>query len=1224
MNKPLNMKNASTQYKNQDKKNLPKDLENMISEFFQSKYLSRNDSKLGEFELRFGINTELATPISKIDYDNTVQFIKSQDFTTKTPGGIHNLRIIPEMVEPVSGFTKTSTANGRVEIYGLDLIQQYCRTNNLQKMIDASTTYSDERQIRITKKTTAMSAAGSIIKPVDFSDFNFRASYQIEEDISLRSSTATELVKNWTTTRKIFRYMNRVRFSHDTMPIHIDLSILKGNRTSGGNPISEFTLQDANVFNNDATYEIEIELDNNNIGKGTDYDTADKVHEVVKKSIRLMLSALQRTHYPVSYVERDNILRDYMKIIHGDHYEHKHKDVQNKDFIGPSSVTLMHENVSLSTVNTNIPNIRTNYTVTDKADGERRLLFVSDTGKIYMISSNMEVIFTGTRTLDKELYNSILDGEHIMYDKNKVYLNLYAAFDIYYVNGKSVREFAFTKVYDDKINDDDSENQKSDEKNNELPPKYRLQLLKTFTNMLKPVLITEKIIANESSQMNHCAFVVSTKEFEISSDAVSIFKCCQNILSRERDGLFRYETDGIIFTPCNTGVATEHVGIAGPLKKVVWYSSFKWKPMKSNTVDFLVRVQKEKGSDADKIYTIMPDGINVAGILNTSQYKKLILHCGFDETKHGFENPMQLLLENKFNHTVNRFNRDNNDTYRPVPFRPTKPFDVDACFCNIMLDKGSYETLVMKTEEGDVFNENMIVEFRYDKNAEEGWKWIPLRVRYEKTAEFNNRQKQFGNPYHVANQIWQSIHNPIEDEMLETGDFPDYTPDEDVYYNRSGKDTNTQGLRNFHNLYIKRKLIMGVSNPTNTLIDYAVGKGGDLSKWIDAKLGFVFGVDVARDNILNHLDGACARYLVSQSKYGNAKIPKAMFAIGNSSSNIRNGDAFVTDKDKMIARAIFGEGSKDQQKLGAGLYALYGKGKPGFHVSSCQFAMHYFFKSKSTLHGFVRNLAECTMINGYFIGTCYDGEYVFNLLRTKPLNEGITILKNHHKIFEITKMYEDEVMLDDETSLGYGINVYQESINKTFLEYLVNFKYFTKVMIDYGFNLISDDDAVKMGLPNATGRFNEMYSQLEMETQLKINSKMTSSRKQKNEYGDALLMTNEEKRISFMNRYFVFQKNNDRSKHISEFNKSEFNKEESKNTDATNDDEDVLTPIKKSNRKPNKEQSSEKLEDTLEEGEIREESKDKDRKVAKPIPFKIKNKFILQKFKPVQDNEDAV
>ena len=41
-------------------------------------------------------------------------------------------------------------------------------------------------------------------------------------------------------------------------------------------------------------------------------------------------------------------------------------------------------------------------------------------------------------------------------------------------------------------------------------------------------------------------------------------------------------------------------------------------------------------------------------------------------------------------------------------------------------------------------------------------------------------------------------------------------------------------------------------------------------------------------------------------------MPSALFVNGNSSLNIRNGDAFNTQKDKELTSAIFGNGPKDQ------------------------------------------------------------------------------------------------------------------------------------------------------------------------------------------------------------------------------------------------------------------------------------------------------------------------
>jgi hypothetical protein len=46
----------------------------------------------------------------------------------------------------------------------------------------------------------------------------------------------------------------------------------------------------------------------------------------------------------------------------------------------------------------------------------------------------------------------------------------------------------------------------------------------------------------------------------------------------------------------------------------------------------------------------------------------------------------------------------------------------------------------------------------------------------------------------------------------------------------------------------------------------------------------------------------------------NKKLPRALFVTGTSSSNIRNGDAFAisTEKEKEIAKAVFGSGKHDR------------------------------------------------------------------------------------------------------------------------------------------------------------------------------------------------------------------------------------------------------------------------------------------------------------------------
>ena len=101
---------------------------------------------------------------------------------------------------------------------------------------------------------------------------------------------------------------------------------------------------------------------------------------------------------------------------------------------------------------------------------------------------------------------------------------------------------------------------------------------------------------------------------------------------------------------------------------------------------------------------------------------------------------------------------------------------------------------------------------------------IPIKVRYDKTAELRNGIRNFGNAYHVANTNWHTIHNPITHDKITSAEIPDELGDDDVYYNKVCK-SQTRAMRDFHNLFVKKYLIMHVSKYGDTLIDYAVGRG---------------------------------------------------------------------------------------------------------------------------------------------------------------------------------------------------------------------------------------------------------------------------------------------------------------------------------------------------------------------------------------------------------------
>jgi|TARA_Y100000992_G_scaffold302587_2_gene277521 hypothetical protein len=1053
-------------------KQQPITLSEIIQFHLEKNGISYDGKGTNELEVRFG--TRGRSRITKINYDNVIKKLKSLGFTPVNPNGEPQLKIQNQFVDIKTGQTKLS--NLRTTIVGLDAIQKYCKENQLTNIMAAQKSYMIKMFAKISDD--------KIVYPINKDNYNMRISYQSEMNLNEDSNMISSLLDTWTDSKKTFRYINRLTFKKEGLPIQFDLSIEKTSNTDRRNQmIPEYKIQDSGVFENVEKYQIEIELINNAIGTNSEFNSFNLIESQIKYGIKVVLAGLQESNFPISYDEQDDIKMEYVRLFKDKKYDGR---INNRDFIGPSSVTLQIKNIQLLNNDSIIPNIRNKYTVTEKADGSRKLLYIANNGKIYFIDTNMNVQYTGCNVKTANNFaGTIIDGEHILHNKNGEFINLYAAFDIYYIKKESVREKSFYP-----LNEDD------------IKTNFRLPLLIKIVNEL-----------DMKSSQSELPLKIEYKRFYMEGENSTIFDGCKVILDKEKDGLFEYETDGLIFTPAEYGVGGYSKGEASEPKKMTWDSSFKWKPPEYNTIDFLFKTKKGD-NDEDDIGNIFQNGMvttsNSSGIL---QYKTGELHVGFSTKAHGYINPCNDVLQDNLPKPEDL---DDSNEYKPVKFYPTNPYDSTAHLCRIYLETDSAGNKNMKTLEGQVFEDNTIVEFSYDINEKDTLlRWKPLRVRYDKTAEFRSGGRNFGNPYHVANSNWHTIHSPITNEMITTGDFiPDEEVDDDIYYNRVSRSTATRGLRDFHNLVVKKTLITSVASRGDSLIDFAVGKGGDFSKWIASKLSFVFGIDISSDNIENKIDGACARYLNYRKQYKS--MPNALFVNGNSGLNIKNGMALFNERDKLTTGAIFGEGPKDIAKLGKGVYRQYGKGSQGFNISSCQFALHYFFENQTTCSGFLTNVAECTQLGGYFIGACYDGNLIFNDLLNKDKGESLLIMEEDKKIWEVTKEYNKNVFDPDVSSLGYAINVYQESINKTFKEYLVNFDYLTRLMENFGFIPLPLDEAKEIGLKNGIGSFSEIFNKLEQDIKRRPYLK--------NDIGASLEMSIGEKRISFYNKYFIFKK----------------------------------------------------------------------------------------------------
>jgi hypothetical protein len=1000
------------------------------------------------------------------------------------------------------------STNFRLEIKGSKLIQEYCKSDSIDAIKKIDPEY--KTKMKFTEKKLVKDN-DTPINMAMFHDHNFRVAYKQEIDYAVddpRSYLVRDTLRNWNGTKKTFRCMNRVRFTHEKYPIFVDVSVIKTNSKIKNKGKRDFllptnTLTSSNAFSNEPSYEIELEIDNETMMREHKDMTPDKMIETIKKCIRMVLSGLQDTPYPIAYSEQEAIYGDYMALIHGSENPFKHKKHRNpetNDFIGPQSIALQQFNLFNDLKNTS-KSVVHDYMVTEKADGQRALLYISKVGKMYMINSRMKIIFTGAKTDEKKCFNSLLDGEFIMTGKDKKILFLFAAFDIYYIGSRkdpNVRPFAFHPTGNDLVIDTTTETQ------------YRLPLLEEFVKMVDPKPIVAA--AHES-----CLFRIQSKKF---SSGIDIFDACRSTLSLKN--AHPYETDGLILTPMFAGVGSDRPNSSGPLKKYTWNLSFKWKPPEYNTIDFYVMTEKDKNKD--KVRYIIHDSSDL--INKAVAYNTLYLHVGVNKNFVDDQvSVFQRVLEDKIGTNEVHSTETEQSNYVPRPFRPTTPYDPTAFICYIPLDEQMRMKTVPVEKDGtpEVFEDLTIVEFRYaqpHENKEGHWKWIPIRVRHDKTAILrSNNAKDYGNSFQTANSNWLSIHSPVTEEMVSGQEtLQPIQVEDDQYYDVLEKESKyTVALKHFHNKYVKNKLISkaskivreGNSGPIY-LIDYSVGRAGDLTKWKYANIDFVLGIDLSKDNIMNRNDSACARYLDMRKKNKQAKL-RAIFFQGDSGKNIRSSqEAFSNTTDKQLIKSIFGKG-EIPNKLTNYVFS-HGMAADGFHISSCQFALHYFFQSLHTLHRFLRNVSECTRLNGYFIGTCFDGAKVFQLLRN-PTGQ-FRVEKNKTMLTEITKKYGAaiEKFPSDETSVGMKIDVFQESIGHTISEYLVSFEYLTRLLGNYGFVPVPKPELALMNFEESQGSFDSLFINMEKE------------KGSEDFFGKAAQMSVEEKNVSFLNRYFIFKK----------------------------------------------------------------------------------------------------
>lgn len=960
----------------------------------------------------------------------------------------------------------------RFSVYGLGVLQAYCEDNKLSS-----------KEFTSMIKDRAFTASN-----LDIPEYDIRFKIRREVDLSKDDPRVQDMLKTWDAQKKAFRLIRRWSFFHTG--VRIDLSMVRQTPSAFGKSEYDWvkTFMEKNVLQEVPRYEVEVEL-----LRGEDTNTREKALQCLIRAVGEVQRAIQKNSLLIRKSVMNEVRRDYAAMTGSDRFR------------GVGPVTMLIENMS-ATIDPAIPNVRTGYNVTDKADGLRAMGFVNKDGELYLLDQSMNVYRTGLKNPKCAL--SMVDGEWVTTSKDGHAINHYLIFDIYYsMEGTDVSQLPFA-VFQNSILDVNGES------------RYN-KMNAWFTAWRDNVEIVAKGVTPTTRLM------IALKHFEFASENNdSIFKQkCAAILDTHRI----YHTDGLILTS-NSQPLPEKFGTR-------FIHQFKWKPAKDNTVDFMVYFEKDPTFPTLDKTTIAIDPNDQ----NTLQYKTMRLYVGGEKIQAN-ENPRDTILMDL---PISK-EKDEVVRYQPILFTPTDFPDTMANTCHreIITDADTLETYVITEDSKEPITNRSIVEMRYEPKREPGWRWVPSRIRHDKTERLlkalavarsgaNIKYSGMMNDEEVANSVWNSIHDSITESMIRTGNEAP-AEDDDVVKGQSGEMTQqyyakkapkedlrlVKGLQKFHNSFIKDSILIHstlkqVPNVRfRSILDLACGKAGDLNKWTFNGARYVVGLDVSGDNITNSSDGAYKRYIQALRQFGN-RVPRAAFIIGNSSRPILDGSAGANEEEADMLRTIFG---KYPTKGAVPKYIehhMAGIMRPGVDIASCMFAIHYFFENKESLDGLLKNIADTVKVGGYFIGCCFDGMRVFNLLKDIEKGHLRTGMKDTTPIWTIEKDYDNSELTDDEQSIGLGINVNFISIGSVHKEYLVSFDYLKKRMTEIGFRLLNTDELKEMNLPASSQTFDESYSNMMASKQL------GESGKKKYNMVDAV------KQFSFLNRWFIFRRGQD-------------------------------------------------------------------------------------------------
>lgn len=932
-------------------------------------------------------------------------------------------------------YTKDKEESYRITIEGIEEINKIMRVlhnrkshiiyNILMKMVEK------EDKIKMIRKKKK--------RVYDMEELDMRVRLSEEKEIKKEKEIGEDKRRDI-----IFRYKQRVTIEPEG--VKIELTNVKQNREIN------------RIENTNARYELEIEKR----GEGE--------MKRIKEEVYKMLEVIQESKEVINKDEQEEVLRKYRELLKVS------EKMINLDGRKAQSLEVQH-------VIEKLPN---RYAVTDKADGERYFMIIVKK-RVYLISYNLEVKYTGIKIEKEDYNNSILDGEYI---KIKEGGEIFMAFDCLRKGKEDIRKeekfMERIKKADEIIEECFIRKEHEGYKHREYKGEKKIEKIKEYheKEIKKYMRSIRKDIEEEKKKEKK--IIIRRKYFipVIGLRDNEIYKYSEMMWEKyvyDKEVECPYILDGLVYHPLEQRYTTR--------KKEIERYEYKWKPENKNSIDFYIRYERDRKTG--KILTLYD---NTKGEMKNKPYRIIKLYVG--EMVKGEEIPVLFDTGEEAEYTA-----------------------------NVYIEKGGVRDI-----EGRIIQDETVVEFYYEKEREKEYRWIPMRTRHDKTESVRRYKRKYGNYKEIARRIWRSIKNPFTMKDIEIlGKDKLYERQinklkksidskviisenkENIYYQ---KITNiAKPMKAFHN-WIKSILIYTHCNPTYekekqlTVLDIACGRGGDIMKFYYSKVKYYVGIDIDNNGIISPTDGAISRY--NKLKKTHPRFPNMYFIHADAGALLNYEEqkkalGTMTEANKRLIERFFKEEKKETVK---------------FDRINCQFAIHYFLGNEKMWENFTENINNTLKAGGYMLITCFDGDRVVDeIKKNKKIEATYTNEKGEKKIlFEIKRQYEEK---ENYNNIGNGIDVYNSLISQEGVynrEYIVTKEFLTRELKEKCDMEIIETDLFENQYKIHEEYFKKIVKYEENEKTKRFLENVAEYYKE-NEINKASLKKTK------LNRYYVFRKN---------------------------------------------------------------------------------------------------